>query len=109
MPPPEVKRGTLRWILLWVHAVPFAIVVFAYPILEANNPDVILNNLTWPLLSGWGLLLVAHLIIVALLDLRESIVFTRRERRRRREYQAMRAQYQRQQKTQAQRGQARTR
>lgn len=97
MPPPEVKRGTFRWILLLIHAIPFAFVVFAYPEFELRYADVLYNNITWPLLSVWALLLIAHLVIVALLDVRESVVFTRRERRRRREYEAMRNQYQRQQ------------
>jgi len=100
MPPPEVKRGMLRWILLLIHAVPFALVIFVYPELQLRIPDVLYNNITWPLLSGWALLLIAHMVVVILLDLRESVVYSRRERRRRREYEAMRQQYQRQQMSQ---------
>lgn len=88
--PTERKRGTLRWWLLFFHAVLFAVVVFAYPSLIENDPVRFTDSNLWLALTAWGVLIVAHLVVVALLDMMEGVRRTRRDRIRRREYEQQR-------------------
>lgn len=92
--PSRPKRGAVRWILLALHALLFAGVVFGYPTLVEINSDIFTGNTFRLGVPVWGLVVVGHTVLVALLDLREDIIHTRKERRWRREYE-------RQQKEQA--------
>lgn len=86
-PMPTVqRRSVIRWILLALHAVPFAVLVFAYPQLLERYPDILGANLARLLISGWGVFLVIHLLLVCLLEFRENVVFARKQRRWLREF-----------------------
>lgn len=75
------RRNVLRWVLLGIHVLPFALVVFlvspggdTLPFLKGNMGHLII--------SVWALVVLLHGAIVVLLDLREGIVFARQQRRR---------------------------
>jgi hypothetical protein len=87
--PPRAKRGILRWILLFFHALPFVGLVFAYSTLAESAPAIFSGSLPWLIILIWAIVLLAHLLLVILLELREGIVFSFRERRRRKHYEAM--------------------
>lgn len=88
--PAERKRGILRWILMASHALLFAGVVFGYPQLEQQFPEIFADNMVRLGITAWGVAVVAHLLLVALLDVREGIVRARVDRRRRDEYRTLR-------------------
>lgn len=95
MPPPP-QRSVLRWVLLALNTFVFAIIVFAYPLLAEAAPQVFANNIAWLAIPLWALLLLLHTIIVSGLDLREGILYSRRERRRRKRYSNLRLRHKRQ-------------
>lgn len=77
---PVIRRGVGRWLLLAVHVVPFVLALFTAPthgLFDDNDGRL--------LLGGWALVLLAHLLLTALLDLREGFVQGRRQRRARRQ------------------------
>jgi hypothetical protein len=86
--PPLRRRSILRWIPLFIHALLFALVILAEPMLRTSLSTAA-NNVLWLLLLLWGLLLVVHLLIVSLLELREGVIIARRHRHRRKQYEAM--------------------
>lgn len=88
--PTERKRGITRWILLALHALIFAGVVIAHPELTARFPEIMDSNLARLGIPIWGLLLILHLLLTSLIDIREGIVAARIERRRRDEYRSLR-------------------
>ena len=88
--PPRPQRGIVRWILLFIHMMPFIALVFVYQSLSLSEPDVFSGNLIWLGILAWGLLILAHFALVILLELREAMIFAARERRRRQYYQKMR-------------------
>lgn len=80
------RRGIIRWVLLALNAVPFAFLVFAYPQLAAEFPDMLDDNLARVAIPIWGALLVVHLLLVCLLEVRENVVYARRHRQRMKEF-----------------------
>lgn len=84
--PTQKQRGIFRWVLMLFHGLLFAGVVFGYPLLLDLAPDVFDDNIARLGIPVWGLLVVAHVVLVAMIDVREGIVQARRDRRRRQEY-----------------------
>lgn len=84
MMPGKRKRTVLHWVFFAAHVLPFAALIFAYASLSDSNPELFASNLAWLVIPIWGLIVLAHLAIVALIDLRESLAFMRYDRRRRR-------------------------
>ncbi|TVR19909.1 MAG: hypothetical protein EA396_11735 [Anaerolineaceae bacterium] len=75
-----IRRGVGRWVLLAAHVVPFVLALFTAPthgLFDSHDGRL--------LLGGWALVLLAHLLLTALLDLREGFVQGRRLRRARRQ------------------------
>lgn len=66
---PNIRRTSVRWLLLLVHGGIFASIIFAYPTLFTTAPDSTL----WLILSAWGIVVVIHLLLVCLLEIREGI------------------------------------
>ncbi len=88
--PTAPQRSNLRWILLGLHAFAFAGVVFGYPFLAEGIEAVLTANVIGLVLPIWNGLLIAHLLLTAWLETRESARYTRRERQRREEYERQR-------------------
>jgi hypothetical protein len=88
MPSPP-RRTIMRWTLLAIHVAPFACVIFAYTSFSDSAPNIFNNNVTRLGIPMWGLLVVVHLILTAVFDLREGIVYGRKERRRVRDYERL--------------------
>ncbi|MFW5692295.1 MAG: hypothetical protein ACOCX3_02975 [Chloroflexota bacterium] len=82
--PSRRKRGVLRWLLLGLHLLPFVLIVAFYPSISDSIADIRTANLVRLGLPVWALVLILHLLIVCVLDVREGILFGRRERQRRR-------------------------
>lgn len=78
--PGRRKRGVLRWLLLAFNTLPFALIILLYPALES----FFANSFLRLVLLTWACLIVLHMIVVAAIDLRESLAFSQRERERRR-------------------------
>jgi hypothetical protein len=90
IPSPGLQQRNLsRWLLLALHTLPFALVVFGYPRLAANYPEILYDNLARLAILAWAGLLLLHLLIVALREMREGMVLARRERERREWYASM--------------------
>jgi hypothetical protein len=86
-PMPEARRrGIGRWVLLALHALPFAVVVFAYPTLEELYPDIFATNAARILIPCWAGVMIFHVLLAALLDVREGTRVARRERERREQF-----------------------
>jgi len=81
--PAAHNRGILRWLLLIFHVIPFAVVVFIYPTIAEQLHSLIDRNLIQLGLGVWCGLILLHFTLVALLDLRETLQYGWRERRRR--------------------------
>jgi hypothetical protein len=87
--PDRQQRNLSRWLLLALHTLPFALVVFGYPRLAANYPAIFYGNLARLAILAWAGVLLLHLLIVALREVREGIMLARRERERREMYASM--------------------
>jgi hypothetical protein len=87
--PGRQQRNLSRWLLLALHTLPFALVVFGYPRLAANYPEILHDNLARLAILAWAGVLLLHLLIVALREVREGIMLARRERERREMYASM--------------------
>ncbi len=85
--PSRRRRTILRWLVYLVHLIPFAGVVFFYPELQAQVPQLFAENIARFALPAWGGVVVIHFLIVALLDLREGVVFARKDRKYRQQIQ----------------------
>lgn len=79
-PPPHTQRGIWRWILLLANGGILGIVALAYPQLSASAPAVFTGNTTWLILTLWGGLVILHLGVVLLLELREGYLIRRKLR-----------------------------
>ena len=86
-PLPSVhRRGIIRWILLALNAIPFAVIVFAYPQLRTQFPQFFDDNLARLAIPVWGAVLVIHLLLVCLLEVRENVIYARRHRQRMKDF-----------------------
>lgn len=88
--PTKHKRSTLRWVLLALHAIPFAALIFAYPSLLERYPHILNDNLVKLAIPAWAGLLILHLLLASVLEIRENAVYERRERERRQAFQQAR-------------------
>lgn len=89
--PGRHRRGIVRWLLMLLHALIFAVFIFAYPQLATRLPDFLMGNLPWLAIQVWAGIVLLHLLLVCLLELSEGWRYFRTERRQRRafeEYQA---------------------
>lgn len=89
--PGQHRRGVVRWLLLLLHALAFAALIFAYPELAARFPAYMTGNLPWLAIQAWAAVLLLHLLLACLLEIAEGWRYARIERRQRRafeEYQA---------------------
>lgn len=67
-PPPYPRRGVLRWIVIFCHAVLFAGAVFTYPSWR-HHPAVLESaNLIWLAFSVWAGVFAAHLALAFVWD-----------------------------------------
>lgn len=81
--PRQQRRGIVRWVLLIIHVIPFAVLIFGYPLIYEQFPDVMEDNLIKLLIPAWSGLILLHLLLAAFLDMREGLVYGRREKQRR--------------------------
>lgn len=81
--PSQHQRGIVRWILLFMHVVPFAALVIAYPVVYEQMPELFEDNQIKLLIPAWAGLILLHFLLVAFLDVREGVVYGRREKQRR--------------------------
>lgn len=88
--PSSPERGIVRWLWLAFHAILFAGVVFGYPWLLDTFPEIFASNIVWMGLPVWCGLLLLHLVLVALIDVREGFIHGRRERQRRKQFESIR-------------------
>jgi hypothetical protein len=86
--PTRRRRAILRWILLGLHVLLFAGAVFGFGVISSMLDDTQLLNAVRFGVPAWALIVVAHLLLVFLLDARESWAYARRERLRREEIEA---------------------
>ena len=84
--PSRRNRGILRWLLLALNGIGLALFIFFYPDLLEYNPVMFADNDVRLAVIGWGLFLIAHLIFVSLLEVRENVINARTYRRRQRDF-----------------------
>ncbi|MCL4256066.1 MAG: hypothetical protein KJ043_20080 [Anaerolineae bacterium] len=90
--PPKIRRGYFRWVLLLLNGGVLAGIVFLYPTLSQSAPQLFTGNTAWFGLTLWGMILMIHVGLVLLLELREGVVISRKQRA----YEQILAEYNRQ-------------
>lgn len=84
--PDTRRRGIIRWILLALNAFPFAGLIAAYPMLLTAYPDILIDNRVRLAIQAWAAVILLHLLVVCMLEVRENIISARRARRRHQEF-----------------------
>ncbi|GEM_PF-1683887 len=78
--PPTIRCGVFRWIGLFLNGSILAGISFAYPTLSTASPSLFTGNTAWLILTLWGIVLVVHVGIVVLLEIREGFIIGRKQR-----------------------------
>ena len=76
----QKDHGVRRWLVLGSHAAVFALVIVLYPRLENVRPDLLDTNAARFALPAWGIILVLHLLLTYLADIRYLLSRARSER-----------------------------
>ena len=82
--PAPPKRGILRWLILTLHTCALALLIYLIPSL--TDAGILDSNAARIIIPIWAGILIAHLMLVVVLDVWEDIVRAFTERRRRREF-----------------------
>ena len=86
--PARSGRSILRWLILFTHAVLFALFIYAYPSLS-DGVDLLASNLVRVIIPVWGGILVLHVVLITLWDAIEGFIYKRKRRQEMREYRRM--------------------
>lgn len=78
--PPKIRRGYFRWLFLLLNGGILAGIIFLYPTLSQSAPELFTGNTAWLGLTLWGMILMIHVGLVLLLEVREGVVITRKQR-----------------------------
>ena len=84
--PAQPSRGIVRWLLLFLHAALFGLMVYFYPDFEEMGVPLLTGNTARLVIPVWGGVVVFHLIATGLWDMIDGKIVARRERQRREEY-----------------------
>lgn len=80
--PTAPSRTNGRWLLLLLHGVPFTALVYAYPWLAGELPEILVTNSARLIIPAWAGILIIQLLIAVLIEIREGRHIQRLERER---------------------------
>ncbi len=76
----QKDRGVRRWLVLGIHAAVFMLVIIVYPRLENVRPELLDTNAARFAVPAWGALILLHVFLTYLADIRFLVRRARSER-----------------------------